>query len=169
MLKGRQTNHNNYKTWIWIKSHKKARWNKWVFNSFLKIVIDCAERTCSGSLFQARGPAVINALSPNDKRLLGTSKVKVSADRKPLLRPIEDDSWTWSARYDGASPDIQRKTSMQSLYSTRSTIGSQWWSRSDDVTWPYFRAPVTSRIDEFRTAWSRRKSHEGSPAKTTLQ
>ena len=62
-----------------------------IFNSFLKtVLLGGAERTCSGSLFQARGPAVINALSPNDKRVLGTSKVNVSADRRPLLRLIED-------------------------------------------------------------------------------
>src|SRR5664279_4712034 len=52
--------------------------------------MECAERTCSGSLFQARGPAAMNALSPNDRCVLGTSKVNVSADRRPVLRPIEN-------------------------------------------------------------------------------
>jgi len=47
-----------------------------------------------GRLFQANGPATEKALSPNDRRVLGTSRVRVSADHKPLLRPTEDVSAT---------------------------------------------------------------------------
>ena len=109
---------------------------------------DWAERTCIGRLFQARGPATQKALSPNDSRVLGTSKIRRYADRKPLLRPTEGVGTTGSARYRGALPCKHRKTSVQSLYSILSVIGSQWWSRSRDVTWSYFLAPVTSRTDE---------------------
>ena len=76
------------------QSQEYARWNKNVFNSFLKVYNDWAERTCIGRLFQAREPATQKALSPNDNRVLGTSRVRVFADRKPLLRPKEDVSTT---------------------------------------------------------------------------
>jgi tRNA A37 threonylcarbamoyladenosine dehydratase len=43
----------------------------------------------------------MNARSLNDRRVLGTSKVKVSAERKTFLRPMKNVSRTLSARYDG--------------------------------------------------------------------
>jgi len=55
-----------------------------------------------GRLFQSRGSATEKALSPNDSRVLGTSRVRMSADRKPLLRLTEFVSATRSARYRGA-------------------------------------------------------------------
>jgi len=71
-----------------------ARWNKNVFNSFLKESIDWAELIFMGRLFQTRGPATEKDRSPNDRRVLGTSRMRVSADHKPLLRPTEDVSAT---------------------------------------------------------------------------
>jgi len=74
-----------------------ARWNTNVYANFLKENIDWAERTFMGRLFQACGacgPATEKALSPNASRVLGTSGVRVSADRKPLLRLTDDVSVT---------------------------------------------------------------------------
>jgi len=47
-----------------------------------------------GRLFQARGPAIEKALSPNDSRVLSTSRVRVFTDREQLIRPTEDVSAT---------------------------------------------------------------------------
>jgi len=78
--------------------HELRRYKN-VFKYFLKENIDWAERTFMGRLFQVSGPATEKALSPNDSQVLRTSRVRVSADRKPLLRPTEDVCATWSARY----------------------------------------------------------------------
>jgi len=75
-------------------SQQYARWNKNFFKRFLKENIDWTERTFMGRLFQSRGPATKKAMSPNYSRVLGTSRVRVSADRKPLHRPTEDVSVT---------------------------------------------------------------------------
>jgi len=56
-------------------SSEYARWNKYVLKSFLKEYIDWAEQTFIGRMFQACGPATEKALSPNDRRVLGTSKM----------------------------------------------------------------------------------------------
>jgi hypothetical protein len=138
-------------------------------SEILKVNMDWAEWTCNVKLFQARGPATQKALSPSNVRVLGTSTDSASADRRPDLRPIDEVGRTRSMRYDGALPCRQRKTIVQSLYSTLSAIGSKWQSRSNGVTWSYLRAPATSRTDAFKIVWSHRKSHEGSPVKTTLQ
>jgi len=47
-----------------------------------------------GRLFEARGPATEKALSPKDSRVLGTSRVRVSADHNPFLRGAENVSAT---------------------------------------------------------------------------
>jgi len=73
-------------------SQEYARWNKKVFKSFLKE--NWPEQTFMGRLFQVCGPVTENALSPNDSRVLSTSRVRVSADRKPLVQPTEDVSAT---------------------------------------------------------------------------
>ena len=77
------------------------------------------------SLFLAHGPATLKALLPSNMRVLGTSTDSVSADRRPDLRPIDEVGRTRAVRYDGAPPCRQRKTSVQSLLSILSAIGSQ--------------------------------------------
>ena len=163
--------HLKIKMWIKLKCHMWAWLNKLIFKTFLKASIDCTERTWSGRMFQARGSATTNAWSwsPNDRRVLGTFKVNESADRKPFLWPIEDVSQTLLARYDGAFLCMGRKMIVAEFVLDVLGYRNQWWPHSSDVTCSNFPLPVTSRIAEFRTDWSRRMLHEGSPAKTTMQ
>jgi len=58
-------------------SQEYARWNKNVFKRV-----------------PGAQPATEKALLPNDSQVLGTSRVRMSADRKPLLRPTQDVSVT---------------------------------------------------------------------------
>ena len=100
-------------------------------------------------------------LQISDKRVLGNSWVEVSHISQ-AAPPTDGRCWYHVISKVPCSkvPRCKhRTTSVHSLYSILSAISSQWWSRSIVVTWSYFRAPVTSRTDEFRTDCSRRMSH----------
>jgi hypothetical protein len=73
------------------------------------------ERTCNGKLFQARGSATLNDLSPSNVRVLRTSTDSASADRSTDLRPMDIVVRTRSVRYDSALPCRQRNTSVQTI------------------------------------------------------
>ena len=63
-----------------------------------------------GRLFQARGPATANALSPSDVIVRGMSSIMLAADREPG-RP-QPARRTSSARYPGARPFKHLRTSV---------------------------------------------------------
>jgi len=62
------------------------------------------ENALSPATENALSPATENALSPNDNQVLGNSRVRMSADHKPLLQSTEVVSAMRSARYRGALP-----------------------------------------------------------------
>jgi len=77
----------------------------------------------SGRLFQVRGPATANDLSPNDVCMRSTWSFPLSADLIPGRQSTLGRQN--SARYSGARPLMHLSTRVASLYVTRCRIGNQ--------------------------------------------
>jgi len=74
-----------------------------VFNSVANVPADSVKsRMLGGRLFQIRGPATANDLSPSAVLVRGTTSIEVSADLVPGRRVPA--WWQYSARYDDARP-----------------------------------------------------------------
>jgi hypothetical protein len=90
--------------------------NKKVFNERLKTVKEGDDVTADGKLFHIRAAATEKARSPSvERRVGGTTSAAVIADLRRRLPSKSATRWMSSARYDGAMPCRQRKTSRASL------------------------------------------------------
>ena len=90
-------------------------------------------------MFHARGPAAAKDRSPSDDVVRGTATELDEADLKPGLTIAAADGVIRSARYDGASPYMQRCTIIHSLYSMRCLTGTytQIVIRNCEIYKPY--------------------------------
>jgi len=83
------------------------------------------DRSEAGSLFQSRGPATSNDLSPRRVLDHGMTHVMAPDERRRRLASGADLHGSDSERYDGAQPCGDLNTSVASLKSTRRQTGSQ--------------------------------------------
>jgi len=104
--------------------------DKNVFNCFLSWQRLSDDRGEAGSLFQSRGPATSNDLSP--RRVLYHSMTHVMASGERRRRLDSGANLYVSERYDGAQPCSDLNISVASLKSTRRRTGSQCNSCSTD-------------------------------------
>ena len=84
-----------------------------------------AMRTCSGKLFHDFAAATLKASSPNFKRVLGTWKSDLVAERRTVPRDYEETGCRTSVMYVRALPMTVRWTRRHSLNCIRASTGSQ--------------------------------------------
>ena len=94
----------------------------------------------------------------------GVTRADVDAERSHLLVSVSTTRHSSFARYNGAVPCRQRKTSTASLNSIRSRTGNQWRSRSSSVMCSYSHIEQTSRAVAFITDCSLFSWFPGRPA-----
>ena len=75
-----------------------------------------------GRMFQARGPATEKAISPNDIQVLGTSRVRVSADRNDGSSLPVERILRIALKHDAATRRLDGQHQMNS-------VGLSYWAK----------------------------------------
>ena len=139
---------------------------KWVFRFTLKVDKLGEHFTFSGSSLHSTGPALANALSPNDVDGNGSVNVRDDPDRSPDLVGLC--TWINSARYVGANPWRTRNINRIILKSTRAWLGNQCSSFKRGVACDMLTARHTTRAAVFWTLWSFLVSFFGRPKRSAF-
>ena len=147
--------------------------NSFVLSVFRNLSWSSISLKCTGSWFQAKGPATANARSPNTVfTLLAGSSIRVlapvSAERRVKHFSLRAAGLISSARYTGVLFNKALWTIVQTLKSTRSGTRSQWSFCRIGVIWLCFDSPVIMRAHALRTNCSLFNWHFGCPAYKSL-
>jgi len=125
-------------------------------------------RTCSGKLFHDFAAATLKASSPNFKRVLGTWKSDLVAERRTVPRDYEETGCRTSVMYVRALPMTVRWTRRHNLNCIRASTGSQCSSIAAAETWSHGRRPYTSLTAALRTRCGGAMVVYDSPASRAL-